>query len=211
MDRRSTRPFTVATPSTTLTAKCSGSSHMAWSSTSLRIASTISSSVRTNVFTTSARVTIPTRRSPSVTGSRLTLRSTIIVAATLTGFDASMVIAGAVIASPAVRASALAISWRVSSDSPKIRASGRWWTASGSRPFISRSPSDTTPSTRPVASTTGTPLIRCSTRIRATSLSGVSGWTDRTGRVMTSRTVFIGDRPPPLAAVRAGRRGLVAS
>lgn len=73
----------------------------------------------------SARVTMPISRPSSVTGSRFTLRSIISAAAAAIGRVASIVIAGEVIASPAVRASALASSWRVSADSPNRRASGR--------------------------------------------------------------------------------------
>src|SRR5512141_1976169 len=207
VDLRSTFPRIVARPSVTLTVNCAGSIHSARRSTSLRMASASSSSVRTYVLTMSARVTIPTRRSPSVTGSRLIRRSTISVAAALTGFDASMVIAGLVIESPAVRDSALAISCRVSSDSPKIRASGRCRNASGSCRLTSRSPSDTTPTTRPASSTTGSPLMRCSTSWRATSFSGVSGRTDSTERVITSRTVFIHLEPPAVAGSPGGPRG----
>jgi len=63
------------------------------------------SSGRAKALTRSERVTMPTTRPPSTTGSRLTRRSSMTCAASATGRFGSITIAGAVIASPAVRAS----------------------------------------------------------------------------------------------------------
>ncbi len=99
-----------------------------------------------------------------------------------------MVIAGLLIASPAVAARILACSAPARS-SPISHASGRGVPARPAgtpRSLMRRSPSLTTPSTRPASSVTGTPLMRRSSRRRATSLSGVSGRTETTSAVITS-------------------------
>jgi hypothetical protein len=80
---------------------------MVRSITSSLISRSISSSPRVKARTRSARVTIPTSRSSLTTGSRLTWRSHMIRAASDTDSYGGIVIAGAVIAFPAVSAAAL--------------------------------------------------------------------------------------------------------
>src|SRR5690349_7629364 len=141
-----------------------------------------SSSDRSKTASTSARLMIPTScPSELTTGSRLTRMKCIIRAACSTGSSGVAVTGGRVIRSSAVRPSALRRSlWCTSS------ATGP---GSDSASLASRSASETTPSTRPASSTTGSALTRYRRSTAAISLKVVSRLTATTSVVITSLTV----------------------
>ena len=92
-------------PSATVTPNLSGSAPNSPRITSATICSRISSSPRPNTDSTSARLTMPTRRpAASVTGTRLTPRAYISLAACSTESSGATVTAGRDIRSAAVTA-----------------------------------------------------------------------------------------------------------
>ena len=122
------------------------------------------------------------RPDPSSTGTLLTWFSCMIRAASETVAVVGTVTAGAVIRSAADSASAL----RRSTGSCQNGARRRWSSPSG---FISRSASETMPSTWPASSTTGTALIRCPASSATTCLYGMSSPVVTTSVVITCATV----------------------
>src|SRR5690606_23677763 len=110
-----------------------------------------------------------------------------------------MTIAGAVISSAALHPAAFARATLVRCLIAMTSSGSSLCTS-----FCTRSPIDTTSTTAPVASTTGTALIRRSVSSRAIVVNDVSGPTVTTSCVITPRTVarFMlatssGDDPPP--------------
>jgi hypothetical protein len=153
------------------------------------ISSRISASVRSNMASTSDRLMTPTSRPAwSTTGSRLTLRSCMSLAACSTVSSGPIVTAGLVIRSAAVTPPALArAAWCTMPASNPQTTLG----SSGTASLISRSASETTPVTFPCASRTGNALTRHSRSLAAISRNDAVSLT-HTGSVdTTSLTVFI--------------------
>src|SRR5581483_6369060 len=191
----STSPAIVTSPSTTVTVRPVASIHNA-RKTSSRMSCSISSSGRWNARTRSARVRIPTSRPSLTTGTRLIIDPSITRAARATETSGSIVIAGADIASRAVRARSRFLSPYASSSRRSTKPLS-YGTERSSRQRMSDSL--TTPSTFPSPSQTGTPPMRCSTSTLATSFSGVSGVTATTSVVIRSFTFM-----PASSVPRAG-------
>jgi hypothetical protein len=96
-------PASVTMPSFTVTVRRSGSVKNMSAITSWVISRLISSSGRLNTLSTSARLTMPTRRPPaSITGSRLSLCEDIRRATLLTSSSGLVATTGRVMRSPAV-------------------------------------------------------------------------------------------------------------
>ena len=151
----------------------------------------MASSVRSKTDSTSARLMMPTRRPfASVTGSRLTLRSYMSLAACSTVSSGRTATTAAVIRSPAVTPRALA--WSLRCRMPEIMPG-----SSSRASLVSMSASETTPITFRSSSTTGNALTRYSRRATAISRNVASFLTQITRVVMTSLTaVFIVSHSP---------------
>src|SRR5690242_9757483 len=172
-------------PSLTVTVKISGSVRNSLRSTPSVISLRIASSVRSKTDSTSARLMMPTRcPSASVTGSRLTRRSYMSLAACSTVSSGRTATTAVVIRSPAVTPRALAWSLRCRMPTSTPGSSSR-------ASLASMSASETTPITLRSSSTTGNALTRCSRRATAISRNVASFLTQITRVVMISWTVVI--------------------
>src|SRR5271157_4260580 len=145
----------------------------------------------------SARLTMPIIRPSRTTGTRLMRWAARRRAISSTSVSSPTVTTGADMMSRAVRSGSRRFARKSAlSCSPSARRanhqSRRATRAASSRPI--RSPSLTIPTGAPSLSTTGTALIPLSSSNRATWDVGVSGRTDTTASVMTSRA-FIRSRP----------------
>src|SRR5450759_4063447 len=166
----------VATPSTTSTRQLAPSSPT-WPNR-LTISASISSSCRAITLTRSRRLRMPTTWRPRMTGTLLMPASSMIRAA----WDTSPFAA-------TTSTSLVITSWTVVGVLPAVGASGIARVSGSGRVSIeSKSASDTMPTRRPFASTTGSAEISRSTSSFAAALTLVSGVTVKTGRDMISET-----------------------
>ena len=186
------RPARVTMPFRTDTVTPPGSACGSRASIS-RTAPAMSSSGRRKTLSRSQRLTIPTSLPPtpppnvvpaSTTGSRLMCRLLISLAAAGRGASGCVVMAGAVISSPAVRPRC----FLTSACRRKWPPDSSWASRNRLSWALSRSASDTTPATWRPSTSTGTALIWCCASRAAICLYGVRRSTLTTGVVMTSPT-----------------------
>ncbi|CAG7646396.1 hypothetical protein SBRY_40402 [Actinacidiphila bryophytorum] len=207
--RRSTVPRNDTRPSVTATTTSSDPMPNVRSRMSPLISSRMTRSRRRNTRSRSARLTMPTSRPvSSTTGSRLTLPWSIARAACTTVHSGCATTAGLVISPSAV----VAAGWMDASTGASRTAESP--AGSGCIDSLrSRSASETTPSGRSAASTTGTAVMSWSARVLTTSLNGVRAGTRTTEWVIRSLTVLCFIMIPPPAGTRrpdstlAGRAG----